>query len=114
MTVDTGAYITLARLEIGAGWPERLPNQPYTLQTVSGEAFPIWKEVFLVHPGMVPTENLVLVTSITNEFILRLDILRAYDIYVDLGRQTLRLAAEEVSLWSPGAGHRPSNLVISA
>jgi hypothetical protein len=55
----------------------------------------------------------VLVANIANEFILGLDILRAYDASVDLGRQTLRLAEEEVSLWSPGPGPRPSSLVVA-
>jgi hypothetical protein len=32
------------------------------------------------------------------------DILHAYDAFVNLGLQMLRLAGEEVSLWSPGAG----------
>jgi hypothetical protein len=32
---------------------------------------------------------------------------------VDIGRQTLRLAEEEVSLWSPGAGQSPSSLVVA-
>jgi hypothetical protein len=39
--------------------------------------------------------------------------LRTYDASVDIGRQTLRLAEEEVSLWSPGAGSRPSSLVVT-
>ncbi|XP_023702529.1 uncharacterized protein LOC111861847 [Cryptotermes secundus] len=55
----------------------------------------------------------VFVANITDELILGLDILRAYDASVDIGRQTLRLAEEEVSLWSPGAGPRPSNLVVA-
>jgi hypothetical protein len=42
------------------------------------------------------------VANITNEFNLGLDILRSYDASVDLWRQTLRLAEEEVSLWNPG------------
>jgi hypothetical protein len=45
-------------------------------------------------------------------FILRLNILRAYDGFVDLGCQMLRLAREEVSLCSPGAGPRSSCLVV--
>jgi hypothetical protein len=39
--------------------------------------------------------------------------MRAYDASVDLGRQTMRLAEEKVSLWRPGAGHRPSSLVVA-
>jgi hypothetical protein len=55
----------------------------------------------------------VFVTNITSEFILGLDILRAYDASVELGRQMLCLAEEEVSLWSPGAGLHPSSLVVA-
>jgi hypothetical protein len=44
---------------------------------------------------------------------LGLDILHAYDASVDLGHQTLRLAEEEVSLWSPGAGTWPSSLIVA-
>jgi hypothetical protein len=47
-------------------------------------------------------------------FILGLNIIRAYDVSVDLGCQTLRLAEEEVSLWSPGAGPRPSSVVVAS
>jgi hypothetical protein len=48
----------------------------------------------------------------TNEFILGLDALCLYDISVDLGRRMLRLSEEEMSLWRPGEGPRPSNLVV--
>jgi hypothetical protein len=59
MTVDTGVYVTVARPNITAGWPERQPHQCYTLQMVSGEALPVLKEVFLTTgPGAGPTENL--------------------------------------------------------
>jgi hypothetical protein len=55
----------------------------------------------------------VFVANITDELILGLDILRAYDASVDIGRQTLRLAEEEISLWNPGAGARPSSLTVA-
>jgi hypothetical protein len=65
---------------------------------------PILKEVFLTLTlGRRPLKIWVFVANITNELILGLDILRAYDASVDLGRQTLRLAGEEISLWSRGA-----------
>lgn len=62
--------------------------------------------------GVAPTEKLG-VANITNEFILELDTLRAYDASVDLGRQKLCLAEEGVLLWRPGAGPRPSSLVVA-
>jgi hypothetical protein len=113
MTVDTGAYVTVAWPDIAAGWPEGQPNQRLTLQTVSGESLPILKVVFLtVTLGQRPLKIWVFITDIT-EFILGLDILRAYDASVDIGRQRLRLAEEEVSLWSPGVGLRLSSLVVA-
>jgi hypothetical protein len=112
MTVDTGAYVTVARPHIAAGLPERQPNQRFTLQTVFGEALPILKDIFLILTlGRRPLKIWVFVAGLTNEFILGLDILRAYDASVDIGQQTLRLA-EEVSLWSPGAEPRPSSLIV--
>ncbi|XP_023718761.1 uncharacterized protein LOC111870591 [Cryptotermes secundus] len=114
VTVDTGAYVTVVRPDIAAGWPERQPNPDFSLQTVSGGSLPILKEVLLTLTlGRQPITMWVFVANITDELILGLDILRAYDASVDIGRQTLRLAEEEVSLWSPGAGPRPSNLVVA-
>jgi hypothetical protein len=79
---------------------------------VSGESLPVLKEVLLTLTlKRRPPKMWVFVASITNEFILGLDILRVYDASVDLGRQTLRLAEEEESLWSPGERPRPSRLV---
>jgi hypothetical protein len=83
----------VARPNIAAGWPERQPNQSYTLQTVSTKAIPILKEVLLTLTlGQRPLKIWVFVANITNEFILGLDILRAYGASVDLWRKTLRLA----------------------
>jgi predicted aspartyl protease len=111
VTVDTGAYVTLARPDIAARWPERQPNQRFTLQTVSGEALPFVKEVLTVNLGRRSLKIWVLVASTTNKFILGLDILRAYGASVDVGRQTLRLVEERVSLWSPEMGLQPFSLV---
>jgi hypothetical protein len=72
------------------------------LQTVSTEALPIIKEVFLtLMLGWCLVTISVFIADITNEFILGLDILHAYDAPVDPGRQMLHLAKGEVSLWSP-------------
>jgi hypothetical protein len=114
VTVNTGAHVTVARPDIAAGWPERQPNPSLTLQTVSGEALSILKEAFVtVILGRRPLKIWISIADITNELILGLDVLRPYDASVDIGRQTLRLAEEEVSLWSPGARPRPSNLVVA-
>jgi hypothetical protein len=63
--------------------------------------------------GRHPLNIWVFVANVTNEFILGMDILRAYDAPMDLGRETLHLAEEELSLWSLGAGPRPSSLIVA-
>jgi hypothetical protein len=71
------------------------------------------KEVFLTLTlGQPPLKIWVFIASMTNEFILGLGVRRAYDGSLDLGRQTLHLAEEEVSVWSPGLGPWPSSLVV--
>jgi hypothetical protein len=45
VTVDTGVYVTVARPDIAAEWPDRQPNQRHTLQTASGEVLTILMEV---------------------------------------------------------------------
>jgi hypothetical protein len=111
--VDTGAYVTVANPDIAAGWPERQPHPGFTLQTVSGESLSILKEILpTLTFGRRPLSMWVFVANITDELILGLDILRAYDASVDIGRQTLRLADEEVSLKSSRAGPRPSSPAV--
>jgi hypothetical protein len=114
ITVDTGAYMTAAKTNIATGWPDRQPSQRYTLQTVSGEAHLNLKEVFLTLTlGQRPLKIWVFIANITNKCIFGLDILCAYDESVDLGRQSLCLAEEEVSLRSPGTGPRLCSLVVA-
>jgi hypothetical protein len=85
-----------------------------TYRWLAGEALPILKEVFqTLILGWRPQKSWVFIASITNEFILGLDILHAYDESVDLWCQTLHFAEEEVLLWIPGAGPWPSNLVVA-
>jgi hypothetical protein len=62
--------------------------------------------------GLRPLKFWGFVADITNEFILGLDIMGAYGAPIDIGRQTLRLAVEELLLWSPGAGPHPSSLLL--
>jgi hypothetical protein len=86
VTVDTGAYITVVRPDIAARWPERQPNQRFMLQTVSGEALSILKEIFqTLTMGRRPLKICVFVADITNELILGLDIRCAYDASVNIG-----------------------------
>jgi hypothetical protein len=53
------------------------------------------------------------VADITDELILGVDILHTYDASMDIGRQTLRLAKEQLLLWIPKKGARPSILVVA-
>jgi hypothetical protein len=104
VTVDNVAYMTVTRPDIAARWPERQPNQRYVLQTVSGEALPIKKGVFLTSTlCRCPLKIWIFVANITNDFILR----GAYDASMGIGRQMLHLAEEELSLRSPG-GEAPA------
>jgi hypothetical protein len=52
--------------------------------------------------GRLPLKIWIFVASNTNNFILRLDILRAYDASVGIGHQMLHPAEEELSLRNPG------------
>jgi hypothetical protein len=114
VTVDIGAYVTVARPYIAPEWPERQPKQCLTLHAVSGEALLIMREVFLtLNFGRCPIKIWVLFADITNEFILGLDLLQNCNVYVDRERQTLRLVEEEVSIWIPRAGPRPSSMVFA-
>jgi hypothetical protein len=95
--------------------PKKQLNQRYTLQMVSGETFSILEEVFLTLTLVQrPLEIWVFITRIPNECVLGLDVVRTYSASVDLGRQMLPLAEEEVLLWSPGMGSKPSFLVVAS
>jgi hypothetical protein len=102
VTIYSGAAVTVVRPDIAAGLPEREPPAKCALQTESGETLPILEEAFVTPTlGRPPLEIWVFIADITDELILGLDILRAYDASMDLGRQMLHLGEEEVSLWSP-------------
>jgi hypothetical protein len=53
--------------------------------------------------GRRALEIWVFVAEAMDEFMLRLDVLRAYNASVDLGRHMPQLGQEEVTLWRPGA-----------
>jgi hypothetical protein len=52
----------------------------------------------IMTPGRRPLNIWGFVANINNGFILGLNILRAYDASVDIGRQTLRLAEEDLAI----------------
>jgi hypothetical protein len=77
-------------------------------------ALPIFKDVYLTLAlGRRPLKTWIFVANISSKFITGMNILRAYDAFVDIGRQTLRLVEQEVPLRSPGTGPRPSSLVVA-
>jgi hypothetical protein len=82
MTIDTGACTTVARTDSIAQWPDRNQSQCYKLKTVSREFIPLLKEADWPL-GRAPPNICVIITKITDEFILWL--------------------GQEVSLWSPRA-----------
>lgn len=104
VTVDTGASVTIVRPVITAGLPKRVPSTKCALQTASGQTLSISKEALVtLSLGRHQSTTGVLVTSITDEFILVLDIMHTHDPSVDLGCHVLRLDNEEVPLRRPGA-----------
>jgi predicted aspartyl protease len=97
VTIDTGASATVARPDIVAGLPERELSRPYVLQTASGETIPVVKEARVeLTIGRRTLRSWVFVADIADDFVLGLDILRAYDASVDIGRRVLRLGQDEV------------------
>jgi hypothetical protein len=89
--------VTVARSDIVAGLPERKLSRPYVLQTASGGTIPVVKEERVdLTLGQRTLRIWVFVADITDDFILGLDILRAYDAKVDMGRHVLRLGRNEV------------------
>jgi hypothetical protein len=65
----------------------------------SGRTIPVVREALVeVTLGQRALKILVFVADITAEFILGLDILRAYHATVDVGRQVLRLGQREKRL----------------
>jgi hypothetical protein len=113
VTIDTGASVTIARPDIVSGRPERKPSRAYVLQTASGETLPLLRETLVeLTLGQRALRIWVFVAEVTDEFILGLDVLRAYDASVDLGRHLLRLGQGEVTLWRPGAQPKYARLSL--
>jgi hypothetical protein len=56
VTFDTRMFVTVARPDVTARWPERQLNHRFTLQMVSGETLPILKDVFLTKGSPWHTE----------------------------------------------------------
>jgi hypothetical protein len=69
-----------------------MPIRSYVLKIASGETIPVVKEALVeLTLGRRALSIWVFVTEITDELILGLDVLRAYNASLDLGRHLLRL-----------------------
>jgi predicted aspartyl protease len=80
VTIDTGASVTIARPNMVAGQPERKPSRTHVLQTASGETIPVLKKALVeLTLGRRALRIWVFIAEVTDEFILGLDVLRAYD-----------------------------------
>jgi hypothetical protein len=113
VTINTGASVTIARPDIVAGQPNRKLSRAYVLQTAAGETNSVLKEALVeLTLGRRTLRIWVFIAEITDEFILGLDVLRAYNVSVDVGCHLLRLGQEEVTLWRPGAQPKSSRLSL--
>jgi hypothetical protein len=99
VTTDAGAFETVARTDIVVGLPGKKPGRQCVLQVGSGRTIPVMKVALeQLTLGQRALKIWVFVADITDEFILGLDILRAYDASVDVGRHVLRLGQEEMPM----------------
>jgi hypothetical protein len=97
VTIDAGVFVTLARRDIVVGLPGRRPGRQCVVQVGSGRTIPVVKEALVeLTLGQRALKIWVFVADVTDEFILGLDILRAYDASVDVGRHVLRMGQEKV------------------
>jgi hypothetical protein len=113
LIIDTGASVTIARPDTVTGQPERKPSRAYVLQTESGEAIPVLKKALVeLTLGRRALRIWVFVVYVTEKFILGLDVLRAYDTSVDLGRHLLRWGREELTLWRTGTRTKSARLSV--
>jgi predicted aspartyl protease len=97
--VDTGATSTIVRPDIAVGLPARNLARATSLQSISGQLTPVLKQVLVrltLHNCRITTWALV--ANITEEFLLGLDVMWDLGVALDLGRQVLRIAGQDVPL----------------
>jgi hypothetical protein len=93
--IDTGATVSIARPDIVAGLPVRETRRSYFLKMASGQTIPIDKEALVdLTLGRCALNIWVFIADITDDFILGMDVLRAYDALVDVKHDALRLGGE--------------------
>jgi hypothetical protein len=107
VTIDAGAFVTVARPDIVVGLPERRPGRQCGQQVDSGRTIPVVKVAQVGSGRTIPVvrealrkltqgqralNSWVFVADITEEFILGLGNRRAYHATVDEVRHGLRPA----------------------
>jgi hypothetical protein len=112
VTIDTGTSNTIARPRIVAGQPEGKPSRAYVSQTTSGETIPVTESLVEQTLWRRALGIRVFVAEITDEFFLGLDVVRAYDASVDIGRHLQRLGQEKVTLWRLGDAKLKEGIII--
>jgi hypothetical protein len=96
--------VTIARPDVTSGLPERDLSTSYVLQMELWEILRVLKEALVtVTVGRRPLTTWVFFANVIDEFILGLDVMHSHDVSLDFRRHVLRLGAEEVPLWHPGA-----------
>jgi hypothetical protein len=76
--------------------PSDLPTDSTTVRSASDVRTDVKEALVQMTPGLRALNICVLIADITDEFILGLDTLRAYDASVDVGRHVSRLEAEDL------------------
>jgi hypothetical protein len=112
---STPRHLCTGLTDINAGLLERKLLPPFVLQTATDEIFHVLKEslVELTLRQSIPW-IWALITKITDEFILGLDILQAYNTVVALKYHVLQLGQEGASLWHPRSQLRSSLLALAS
>jgi hypothetical protein len=99
VTVDTGSCWTVLRPDIAEGLPERNITTATSLRGISGLGIPVIKEVLVtltLHNCCITTWALV--ANVTDEFTLGHDVMWDLGVVLDLSRQVLRIAGQDVPL----------------
>jgi hypothetical protein len=106
VTVDIGVSVTIVRPVVTAGLPKRDPSTNCALQTASGKTLPILKEALVTLTlGRHRLTTGVSITSITDDFILGLDVMHNHDPSVDLGCHVYDWAMRKFYCDAPGRDH---------
>jgi hypothetical protein len=101
--INTAGSAIIARLDITVWLPERDTSTRCALHMASGETLLILNKAFQkLTPGRRKLATWEFFLTITDEFILRLDVMHTQDSSVDFRRHVVGLGDEKVPLRCPG------------